>query len=1165
MLNAHHASGAEPTKPLPHIQIYTFGTLRVIRNGQPVDESAWHTRQARQLLKILITERPRPVASDRLIELLWPASTPRTAATTLRSAINALRNVLEPERPHRAPARYVVTQSPGYAFRLQPTLWLDVEAFEAELALARTARGQERRRHLAAAVDLYTDDYLMEDPYADWLQNERERLRERYFNALLQLAELDAAAGDFASAISACRRILARDDVRETAYQALMRYQALSGDSAGALLTFERCRTVLAEELGADPSPLTQQLHQQILNGEIQPAPAQLQGAALRAKEDTTGEDQGPAPLHLPQHTVFPLMDEHFTGVFVGREKERTQLESGLQAALAGTGGLFTLEGEAGVGKTRLACHLLQQAVDAGATVLSATCQALEQQLPFAPLADALGRYLHSLPDTVLHALPPASLAQLAQLIPSLQDRLPELPTRGGDTTIGADENRQRLVDGIVNFLASLARLRPLVLFLDDLHWADYDTLAVLSRLSQRVDQLPLLVLLAYRTDDLAENEALITLLHALRRTRPNRLLPLTGLSLEQVRRMVYMLTGAEEPRSTALADWLYAATQGNALFVTEALRDLMERFPGQPTEERTWRVLVENWSQEYEQLLSLRRNQRIQELILERIQRLPPAAREVLQLAAAIGRDFSVELLEAAAPQDPMAGLATLLERRFLLEQPDARLDFSHAVVRQVAYDNLNALQRRRLHRQIAEALVSLQRAEENPRETAFHFSQAGPTARQEFAYYSVLAGERLARTFGFRQAIEHFDQALDVLAGQPDAAPELVQRALQGRGLAYESLLDAEGVLDTYRRLQAWANQRGDRDLLLAAHSRLTTLLALLGQQRESNQLLSELMETLTASEHPVVRSQTIADLLARRRLIYSPDTPDDGATWARYTPPPPVPGDPVAEILALLAPFHAVLPLFDYGWTLLVQGQLPEATRCLEAVVSLARETGQLWIASTAYHQLAAIARLQGDLERSYAFNEQSMALNQMVPGVASELASMWPRIASAFLSLRTGRLDEAERRLQRVVDFLAQRPGFENYRNSAFIGLGLVALERGEHRDAREWLEKALADPVNLYPYTHVRALMGLARLAHLEGQPAARDVWLRRALRFAGRRSLLEEYVDVVLTLADLRPPGAPVEQLLREMLSYVGSLGLDAMAQKLRQAYQAHKTSAIQP
>ena len=218
------------------------------------------------------------------------------------------------------------------------------------------------------------------------------------------------------------------------------------------------------------------------------------------------------------------------------------------------------------------------------------------------------------------------------------------------------------------------------------------------------------------------------------------------------------------------------------------------------------------------------------------------------------------------------------------------------------------------------------------------------------------------------------------------------------------------------------------------------------------------------------------------------------------------------------------HAVLPLFDYGWTLLVQGQLGEATRVLEAVVDLAMTTNQPFLASAAYHQLAVTARILGDPEQSQALNDASIAINRTVPGTAAELASMWPRIASGFLSLQAGRLDEAERRLRRVIDFLGDRQSFGNYRKSAEIGLGLVALDRDDRVTAHRLLDTVLADPVHLYPYTHVQALLGLARLADREGNPVGRDALLRRALLFAGRRSLLEEYFAVVLELASVRPP-----------------------------------------
>lgn len=1140
------------------IQIYTLGTLRVVRDGYTVAESDWQTRQARQLLKILITERPRPVSTDRLIDLLWPESASQAAATTLRSAINALRNVLEPERPNRAPAKYIITQNPGYAFRSHDEIWLDVEAFEDALALAeKSTTPTDKLRQLQSAIACYADDYLTSDPYADWVRNERERLRECYLTALLQLAALQAEQGDYTAAIATVRQVLTRDPVRESAYQLLMRYQAESGDSASALLTYERCRTLLAEELGADPSPLTQAWHQRILNGEVGPsqiAPVTLVRSQLQS-----------APISdlsaLPQQVLLPVLDEHTGAIFVGRTAEMAQVTNRLCTALQGMGGLLVLDGEAGVGKTRLAYHSLQWAAQAGATVLSATCQPLEQQLPFAPLSDALGRYLQGLPDPVLRQLPTASLVQLAQLIPSVQDRLPDLISQyigsysGGASYEPAaqnDENRQRVIDSLIALLSTLAKVRPLVLFLDDLQWADNDTLAVLSRLAPRLPRWPLFVLLAYRTDDLAENEELTVLLHTLRRTNQSMGLTVSRLGQADVQSYIHQMTGQSPAVSDRLAAALYQTTQGNALFVTEALRDWQERHLSSAVQGDGWAELRQQWSTGQQPPVNLRGNPRVQEIILERMHRLPTPARDLLHLAAVIGRDFSLDLLERTAPQDPIDALAILLQRRFLVERPNDRLDFSHQLVRQVAYDTMFVLQRRRLHLRVADALAASRRAAEIPGEIAFHYRQAGASASSLLAQYDVLAGERLLRAYGFRQAIDAFDEALSILETIPPSPAEWLRRALEGRGLAYEALFDPVGVTEAYRRLSQWARTQGNQQLLLTAHSRLTAMLSLLGQQRESNELLRELLETL--ADNKTALSAVMIDLFQRRQRIYAPDTPNTSDEWAAFQPPPPPVDEAPAEIVQTLSPLYATLPLFIYGWILRIQGQLPAAIYTLQAVVDLAKNTGQPTIAGMAYHQLAIAARMKGDLVASHALNDQSLGINQAMQGAAAELTSMWPRISSAFMALQQNELDEAERRLRRVANFLGDQDLYRSYRNSAQIGLGLVALARGASTAAQAQLQSALADPVNLYPYIYVQGLLGLATIANQQGAATLCRRLLQQALAYAGQRSLLEEYVETGLKIAALHPTDAPVQSLLAAILTYIEPLALTPAIQQVRVA-----------
>jgi len=219
--------------------------------------------------------------------------------------------------------------------------------------------------------------------------------------------------------------------------------------------------------------------------------------------------------------------------------------------------------------------------------------------------------------------------------------------------------------------------------------------------------------------------------------------------------------------------------------------------------------------------------------------------------------------------------------------------------------------------------------------------------------------------------------------------------------------------------------------------------------------------------------------------------------------------------------MGPVYAALPLLIYGWILQIQGQLTESIHCLQAAVALAEESGQRSLASLAYHQLAVTALLQGDAVASHRLSGGDRSINQAAHGPGAQLASLWPRIASAYQSLAQGDLPQAEARFQHIADFLANRDSFRTHLHSTVIGLGLVALERGEVDRAQALLAQATADPENRYPYTYVLGRLGLARIAQRQGDGESARTILRHTQTYAATRSLVREYEECRRVMGEL--------------------------------------------
>jgi DNA-binding CsgD family transcriptional regulator len=428
-------------------------------------------------------------------------------------------------------------------------------------------------------------------------------------------------------------------------------------------------------------------------------------------------------------------------GPIVGRDRELAALRDRLATALVGRGGLVMVGGEAGVGKTALVSALGREAAARGALVLVGRCYDLSETPPYGPWIELLERDL------------------------SDGDLAPPLSGVAGPGT-GDVGSQAALFDQVLNFLMAATRRQPLVLFLDDLHWADAASLDLLRVVARSLISLPLLLLVAYRDDELDRRHPLYRLLPHLDRESNAARLSLRPLSREAVREWTesqYRLAPADAVR---LTEYLLRRAEGNAFYTLQLMRSLEDdetlRQTG-PEESPVWRL---------GDLNTVGAPAAIRAVIGARLARLDDDTVELLEMAAVIGQEVPFDLWTAVAGRDE-AGLLSATEQGMAGRLVDPTDDgtgvrFVHALVREAVYAGMLPLRRRLYHRRVAETL--LRRRDPDPDAVADHLRRAGdPRA----ADWLIRAGERAERAYALVTAGERFEAAitlLDVAGGAPD-----------------------------------------------------------------------------------------------------------------------------------------------------------------------------------------------------------------------------------------------------------------------------------------------------------------------------------------------------------------------------------------------------------
>jgi DNA-binding SARP family transcriptional activator len=771
------------------LRLLLLGGFEAWSDREPL--RGFESQKVRALLAYLAMHRGKPLARDHLAGLFWGEKDPDAARRNLRQAIYNLKATLREEHAARP---LLLVDGHAVTFSADAEAWIDVEAFE-QAAGAGGESGRTGFHDLVGAAQLYRGDLLAglllkECPeFEEWLLTAQERLRELALDTLRTLIASYTSRGEYRLGIRHARRLVAMDPLSEEAHRDLLRLYELAGHRGRALAHYADLRDLLRRELGVEPLAETQALYESILADALR-----VEGAVSKP------ESLGP---------IVPL---------VGRSAAFDQLAECWQAVVEGGFQVTLLVGEEGIGKTRLVRSFLDAAnARARFVVLTGQCREQPLQRRWAPLAEALRQGLPDDRDATegaLARLPRESREELSRL-------LPELAPAGVDGEATPPANGDALCEAVAELLDELSRANagegdatpsePVVLFLDDLHWADAGTLAIVTGLPRWLPGSRVWLLGALDPAGLADD-------HPLRRLAARdgdgvvTALELERLGADAIAQIAASIVDARD--AGAIAELLATASEGLPLTLVTLLNSMWDE--GDLTVDAEgrgrFRGDAERWRQPARDGLDA--------ALLRRVRRLPTSTRRLATIAAVIGQRFDTELLARAEDEHPAVvetGLGLLLERwlvRQHRERWNARglesslvlwsrgarrgaFQFDPPRLRAALYRELHPLRRQVLHRQTADALAAL------------HAGRLD-TVAEELAHHYLEA-------CAWEPAREHLERAAAraLAAGDPDGARACLGRAVQ----SIERLRQQAATDEARDRLQAEAARLEERLAALTA----------------------------------------------------------------------------------------------------------------------------------------------------------------------------------------------------------------------------------------------------------------------------------------------------------------------------------------------------------
>jgi len=910
-------------------------------------------KKAAALLAYLALHPGQMQARDKLATLLWGDATDERARHSLRQALVALRRGLP-----RAAAASLVEE--GDTIGLHPAaVDVDVVVFE-QLAANGSPEALERAATLYGG-DLLEGISIDEPSFEEWLRTERERLRELAIETLAQLLRHHARIGAVDRAVPIGLRLLALDPTQEPVHRTLMRLYAEQGRRGAALRQYQMCVGVLERELGLEPEAETRRLYRELL--QARPQSAHAADPLRRAANLSTPE----TPL-------------------VGRTVELAMLRERLTEIWKNHGAIGVIQGEAGIGKTRLIDALVHEASDAGGHVVSGRGYESEQVLPLGPWVNAF-RAGDVVPG-LIEDLDATWRDELGRLFPEL---------RALDRESPAPEDYVRLFEAVARTVQHLASQRRLLIVLEDLHWADEMTLRLLVFLGRRMADWPVLIIGTVRVEEMVDAPILRRTLTQLGHQPRFFSATLGPLSQAETITFVQALirTGTDEAAVQRLAERVWRASEGNPFMVVETMRMLH----GREADGTAGELLTPS---------------PVREVIAARLDRLSDRGRRLAGVASVIGREFDFSLLERAAElraSETAEGVEELVGRR-ILHVVGERLDFTHERIREVAYAGLLAPYRKRLHDATARALESLHGPDLEPHALAlgrhYHASETWDAAHR----YLAQAGKTAAARSAHREAAACFEQAIDALRHLP-VSRETVEQTID---LCFEvrqscvPLRDHTRALEHLRTAEEQAGAIGDRPRLGWAYAYQAHGLYISGNARaaiEAGQRSLAIAESLADPSllesanlylaqvaHWVGDYDHATELLRRNVATFEPELTRRGLESKQY-----------------------VNSRTYLGWCLAELGEFPEAlARTDEAIATAEAANNAYWLVHACFG--AGLVHLRrGAFDQARSVAERAVELCN-----GRDFSVLWaiPATILGMAYARAGRFADAIPLLERAAD-------------------------------------------------------------------------------------------------------------------------------------------------